>query len=314
MNTEFCSLNLEKSKLMLVVISHDAGGAEVLSSYVRQRGIDCLYVLEGPAREIFERKLGPVETIPIEEAIQLAASILCGTSWQSDLEFRAIKLARSAGKRSVAFLDHWVNYRERFVRLNETCMPDEIWVGDSVAEKLATRIFPNTQIRLVENPYFHEILEELAAFSVQRPSDKASVSVLYVCEPVREHALRQFGDERHWGYVEEEALRYFLANVSALGKSIDRILIRPHPSEPNNKYNWAQQEFDLPIAQGGLRPLLEEIAAADVVVGCESMAMAIGLFADKRVVSCIPPGGKRCALPQSQIESLQSLLEKNTIQ
>jgi len=292
----------------IVICSHDAGGAEVLSSYVRQQKLDCLYVVEGPARKIFERKLGSIEVLPLEEAIRQSASILCGTSWQSDLEFEAIKLARSLGKRSVAFLDHWVNYRERFVRLGETCLPDEIWVGDPIAEMMAAQNFPNLTIRLVENPLFQDIQQQLTLVqALHRPSpDK--ISVLYVCEPVREHALLQFGDERHWGYVEEDALRYFLANVAALGKPVERIVIRPHPSEPVDKYDWAQDEFDLPIQAGGARTLIDEIADSDVVVGCESMAMVVALYAGKRVISCIPLEGKPCGLPQPEIERFTILL------
>lgn len=298
---------------MLTVISHDAGGAEILSSYVRQQDVNCIYVLEGPARRVFERKLGPIESGCLEEAIWQSTSILCGTSWQSDLEFNAIKLARVLGKRSVAFLDHWVNYRERFTRSSETCLPDEIWVGDAMAEVMAKKLFPGTTICLVQNPYICDIRQELAAVHLRRSPISASISVLYVCEPVREHALLQFGDERHWGYVEEEALRYFLSNIAVLGSPVEHIRVRPHPSEPIDKYNWVQHEYNLPIEIGGAHTLLEEIADCDVVVGCESMAMVIGLLAGKRVISCIPPEGKPCRLPHGEIEKLHNLLNMKTI-
>lgn len=294
--------------MMLAVVSHDAGGAEILSSYVRQQGLHPLFVIEGPARRIFERKLGAIEVMPTEQAIQCAATILCGTSWQSDLEFNAIKMAREFSKRSVAFLDHWVNYAERFVRSSVTSHPDEIWVGDSIAETMVRMQFPRLPVRLVDNPYFKDIRAEIAATANRRPPNPPSLSVLYVCEPVREHALRRFGDETHFGYVEEEALRFFLANIGVLEKPIERIRIRPHPSEAAGKYGWVREEFDLPIEAGRRRPLVEEIADCDVVVGCESMAMVVGLLASKRVVSCIPPGGKACGLPQSEIEHCRRLI------
>ncbi len=60
--------------------------------------------------------------------------MLCGTSWQSDLEWRATELARRSGKRCVAYLDHWVNYRERFEREGELRLPDAIWVADLYAD------------------------------------------------------------------------------------------------------------------------------------------------------------------------------------
>ena len=92
------------------IVAHDAGGAEVLSSYVRQQGLDCLFSLRGPALAIFERKLGPIENLDLALALQCSERLLCGTSWQSDLELEAIQLARDLGKPSVAWLDHWVNY------------------------------------------------------------------------------------------------------------------------------------------------------------------------------------------------------------
>jgi hypothetical protein len=181
-----------------------------------------------------------------------------------------------------------------------------------MAEIMAKKLFPDTTLNLIENPYVMDIRQEFAAIRAQSVTSSDGIAVLYVCEPVREHALLRFGNERHWGYVEEEALRNFLANIETLGSPIRRVLIRPHPSEPIDKYNWAQHEFNLPIEMGGKFTLIEEIAESDVVVGCESMAMIVGLVAGKRVISCIPPEGKHCGLPHSEIESLHKLLKTNT--
>lgn len=289
---------------MLAVVSHDAGGAELLSSYVRQQGLTCLYVLEGPARGVFECKLGPIQTLPLEAAIQQASSVLCGTSWQSDLEFNALGLARAAGKPSVTFLDHWVNYRARFTRGLDVRLPDEIWVGDSMAHGLALAALPEVALRLVDSPYFADLRRELARLLPRLPANSGKLSVLYVCEPVREHSERQFGNARHLGYVEEEALVYFLEHANALGEPIERIVIRPHPSEASGKYDWALAQFNLPLVHGGSQTLLQEVVDCDVVVGCESMAMVVGLLAGKRVVSSIPPGGRACMLPYPEIERL----------
>lgn len=289
--------------MTIAIVSHDSGGAELLSSYVRQERLNPLFVLDGPARRVFDRKLGPIEVVGLEEAIARTEIILCGTSWQSDLEVHAIESARAHRKRSIAFLDHWVNYRERFVRGGVAHYPDEIWVGDKVAERIATQQFSDIPVRLAENPYLKEVQVEIAAVANRRNSESHRYpSVLYICEPVREHGLRRYGNERHFGYVEEEALRFFLSNASALANPIGHIRIRPHPSEPADKYEWARNEFDLPIDFGGQRSLVEEIIDCDLVVGCESVALVVGLMAGKRVVSCIPPGGKRCGLPHPEVE------------
>lgn len=290
------------------VVCHDAGGAEVVSSYVRQHNIDSLFILEGPAVKVFERKLGSIKISSLKDAVYQSASVLCGTSWQSDIEFNAIKLARELEKSSVAFLDHWVNYQDRFIRYGETVLPDKIWVGDTIAESIAIRAFPNTSVVLIDNPYLLDIKNELHNYQIGRLSLYESISVIYICEPISTHAKLRYGDARYWGYVEEDALRYFLSNISIFGHSISQILIRPHPSEPIGKYNWLKKEFKLPIQLGGSHSLVEEIANSDLVAGCESMGMVVGLLAGKKVVSCIPPGGKSCGLPHIEIVHLQNIL------
>lgn len=294
---------------MLVVVAHDAGGAEVLSSYIKQQALDCLYVLEGPARAIFERKLGHISHVSLTDAMSQASSVLCGTSWQSDLEFNAIQVALSKGKPVIAFLDHWTNYQERFVRNHKICLPNAIWVGDSMAYEIAKKVFPTLPITMVDNPYFIEMKSELTALPKRKLSVDSPQSILYVCEPIREHALKQHGDENYWGYTEEDAVRYFLSNLEALECSIEQVTLRPHPSETLEKYQWVLDTFDLPIKLGGCATLLEEITQNDIVVGCESMAMVIALFAEKRVISTIPPKGASCVLPHVEVMHLHKLIQ-----
>ena len=291
---------------MIGVVAHDAGGAEIISSYIRQKGLDCHYCLEGPSRAVFARKLGQTGLLTLDELVSRSDSILCGTSFLSDLEWRALGLARAAGKHAIAVLDHWVNYRQRFNRHNDWHFPDEIWVGDEIGENLAHMECPGIKTTLVPNPYFHDIKQELAAIPV--PGNTFSgLRILYVSEPLREDGLALHGDELYCGYTEEDALRYFLSNIDVFAEKVGQIVIRPHPQEDKNKYDWAGKEFSLPIVSGQDKTLLEQIAASDIVVGCATMAMVVGLLAGKRVISCIPPNGKAIPLPQPEIEPLQSL-------
>jgi hypothetical protein len=291
--------------MTLVVVAHDAGGAELLSSYLRQRGLRPLCVLDGPARAVFERKLGAVEFAPLREAVARATSVLCGTSWESNLEFDAMRLAVEHGKRGVAFLDHWVNYAERFVRDGVSVQPDEIWVADTIAAALARAHFADVRISVVENPYLTDCKAEYAAIG-RRRDGSGGTRVLYVCEPVKEHARLRFGNERHLGYVEEEALRYFLATVRHVAPDVAEIRIRPHPSEPCGKYDWVRAESPVAIQTSRGVSLVQDLADCDVIVGCESMALVVALTVGKRAVSCIPPGGRPCRLPHPEIEHLQA--------
>ncbi len=292
------------------IVSHDAGGAEILSSYVRREGLRTLLAVEGPALDVFARKLGPIKPVALQEAVEGSSWVLCGTGWQSDLEWRGIALARQLGRRSVAFLDHWMHYRERFERNGVQCLPDELWAGDEYALRIAREELSSVPVRLVSNPYFEDSRRELGVIQTKVGPRSEDVAILYVCEPMREIGLRQYGDAYYFGYTEEQALSYFLEHRQAIAARA-RIVVRLHPAELKGKYAWAAAGRDAIEFSSGTT-LEEDIAAADIVVGCETMAMVIALMARKRVVTAIPPGGRPCQLPQAGIESLRDLAEART--
>jgi len=298
---------------MICVVSNDAGGAEVLASYIAQNNLDCLFVLSGPAISVFDRRLGGVQLQILEDAIVNCEQLLCSTSWQSDLEWRAIELARIHGKHSIAYLDHWGHYKERFIRSQVEMLPDEIWVGDKCAENIARNIFSQTLIKLVPNAYFIDIKNkfiEINQINKRVSTRSGGVNILFVCEPLSEHGLLEYGDALHWGYTEHDALRYFIENMkNVFGSGDHRVVVRPHPSELSGKYRWVENEYPSIAILEENKSLMDQVAESDVVVGCESMAMVVGLIAGKRVMSCIPPGGAACALPQNEIEDFSSLVK-----
>lgn len=296
--------NVDSGDSMCGIVAHDAGGAEIISSYVLKNKLNCKFCLEGPAVEIFRNKIGNITVSPLETLILESDLVICGTSWNSDLENRAIRNARQKGKISIAFLDHWVNYADRFNKCGQLCLPDHIWVGDPHAEILARREFPTVPVRRVGNPYLENIISEIKGLEA-RDDNENGQSFLYLCEPIREHSLKLCDNELYFGYTEEDAIKFFLSNLHRLGLRVNRILVRLHPSEPRKKYNWLVSEFNLPIDIQQHGNLASAINVADVVFGCESMAMVVALMAGKRVISCIPPGGRPCSLPFAEIEQLQ---------
>lgn len=294
---------------MIAIVSHDAGGAEILSSYVKKFPDDYLYVLEGPAVSIFKKKIGELKISSLEDALAIAKEILTGTSWQSDLEKRAILLAKKEGKRAVSFLDHWVNYNERFLFQNQITLPDEIWTGDEDAFQLAQKVFPEVVIRKKENPYFESLKSELAIYKKEKEGLEGD-RILFVCENIKDHgaSTKAANGKDPWGFTEEEAIRYFFEHLSKISRRMESCVFRPHPSDPLGKYDWILDEFrDRNIKIANQRPLFEQVMEADIIVGCESMAMVVGWIAGKKVISCIPPKGKKLSLPQKDISELRFL-------
>ena len=298
---------------LVAIVAHDAGGAEILSSWVSRNSGEYVYVLDGPAVQVFERKLGDCRSIPLDDAIRSAEWVLCGSGWGASLEKEAIITAKALGKKVVAYLDHWGNYKERFLEDGRCVLPDEIWVGDSYAKAIASREFPAVKISLHENPYVLDTLAQIDRLREGLIDDVVSRDILYVCEPVKEHAKKVYGDENHWGYIEDSAILYFFEHISLLGVRHPRIRIRPHPSENKDKYAWVLDKYDCDISISGEPDLLTDVIGSRIVVGCTSMAMVVGLLAGKRVVSVIPPGGKSCSLPHKEIEHLQNMVSAHDV-
>ena len=107
-------------------------------------------------------------------------------------------------------------------------------------------------------------------------------------------------------------MEFFLGNINNLAIRVDEIVIRPHPSEPPNKHDWAIEAADVPLTIDKGSDLVDVILSAECVVGMDSMAMVVGLLAGKTVVCCIPPGPAACRLPHKDIQYLRDMSTPNT--
>jgi hypothetical protein len=289
---------------MIAVCSHDAGGAEVLSSYIKREKPDCKFCLAGPALSIFKRKLGNIKNVSLDECLIDADQLLCSSGW-SDLEWNAIYEAKKKSKYVVVFLDHWTGYQARFQRNGINHFPNEIWVGDNYAFEIAEKLFPDIKIQLVENPYYLDLQDELEQLSKSLINEKF-LRILYICEPTS----RSEANINNLEYTDHSALKYFFECINKIHSLTETVCIRPHPNENKDKYDWALDNQHIQVVRGGDRSLIEDIADNDWVVGRESMALVVGLVAGKRVMTCIPPNTAQCKLPHREIEILSDVIEQ----
>lgn len=278
-----------------VVVVHDAGAANLILAWLEASSPStCRAVMEGPGATLAARSFIPFERYSsLAHALDGAKAVLTGTGWASDLEHQARALARAQGVRSIAVLDHWVNYCERFVRAGVTVLPDELWVVDEYALTEARHCFPHMEIRLQPNLYFEKILQRV------RPTDDPH-AVLYLLEPAR----------NDWGCNEPgefQALDYFLQNMALAGLPAGTpVRLRPHPSDPPGKYDaWIAQHTQTSL---DVSPdLAAAINRASWVAGCESAALTIALAAGRRVICTLPPWAPKCRLPHHGLIHLRQL-------
>lgn len=280
----------------VAVVSYDAGGAEVVSSYIKRNTLECNYHLAGPAVEIFTKKLGPLPTNNLQYCLEKSEWLLCSMGW-SDLEWQAVSRAKEMNKHVAVFLDHWTGYESRFERNGEFVLPDELWVGDVAAEKLAHKAFPDIPVKLVPNPYYADLRDELSSMPALSRSVGSGIRILYVCEPTAPVT----DSLKSSGYTDHAALKYFFEYLTKSNENIESISLRPHPKEANDKYAWALRNDSMKATLSTGRELLADIWENDWVVGRNSMALVVAAIAGKKVFSCIPPGGKPCTLPCDEI-------------
>lgn len=299
----------------ILTVCHDAGGAEVVSAYVQAHRREAVFycIVSGPAEKIFKRKKinnlfifpQPGQTLAgIIEQIQPINLVLTGTSWGSSIEIDCIREAKARGLKTVAFIDHWVNYRERFGyphRGWKDNLPDAIWVGDRPAYEVAKKKFTGQRIRLVPNPFFKEITASYRA-AVRHLATPAQ-AILFASEPLQA-ATNRFKGKKIDTRIKKEA--YILQAIFKCLVAINyrgEVIIRYHPSELPEKYDTLIQKFNkkLIITRSMGQGMFEDLAKANFVIGMQSMFLVVATLCQKKVISFLPGNNERCRLPVSAI-------------
>ncbi len=177
----------------LGVISHDAGGTEILSSYVSCQAPATLACLAGLAVGVFQRKCPTITLGTVNELLSVYGFLLCGTSWQSDLEWCAMRCTKKSGLKVAAFLGDRVNYKSRFVRGGNMVLPDELWVGMTAQRILLRLEFPDTQVMRMENSCYHDFVDEFQKVDQAVPAGDGVPVFCSLVDNLEESLAKQHG-------------------------------------------------------------------------------------------------------------------------
>ena len=133
----------EKNKLKepIMISCHDAGASNLILYWLLHNKFKSIYFnLSGPATRIFKNYFKQLKNHSLDENLKKTKTLISGTGWSSNHEHKARIFAKQNKIKSIAVIDHWVNYRERFFLNGELVLPDEIWVFDKYAQILANKI------------------------------------------------------------------------------------------------------------------------------------------------------------------------------
>ena len=271
-----------------VIVSHDAGGAFLLSKWCRDWRARCnfKYCLKGPAIDIFNAVIPDIKMVD-EIPWERVNRVITSTGWQTDLEVSAIKEAKNKGVSVASYLDHWVNYQSRFEVDDKLYIPDELWLADKEAMVAAQKIFSvhSVEYRYVRNRHFSELRSAILNSRLNK------YAILICLEPIRN------GYSIHQAY--SDLISYLLMNYPE-GKNI---IIRDHPSKSETfshiLFEGLSSKFKIKSSQSSLD---QDMAQAEAVYGYQSSVLAYASMLNLPVFSFYPKDKYPIMLPHENIQ------------
>jgi hypothetical protein len=252
------------------IVAHDAGGANILASYCRRKPDNYRYLLQGPAKTIFGKTLSIESEDNFGRFVSECHSFICGTSGKSDFERSIFAQARILNKETTAILDHWINYRERFVLNGKLVLPNNLITVDRHAYQIAKETFPECKIEEISNPYLEEFYNHYKELTLQKGSSYKS-EILYISEGFSEH--KEVGKN---GLSKD--LKYFKEFLHVRQRLFDPSLalrIRLHPSEDLAKLEKYREIYSDILQSDSSVDLAIDLSRANCVVGVSSMALVL---------------------------------------
>ncbi len=238
----------------------------------------------------------------------LADIVIVGTSWQNKTHLEFIRAAKVLKIHSIALLEHWVNYRERFGYPQDGWQEnraDFITLNDETGYAMAQKLGFGNAIKL----RFEALLDDIQRF--QTCKNEEENRVLFISEPTKKVASTTFGDENFWGFSEFEVCEEICKNMDKFSTS--SLCIRLHPSDETQKYDYLLEKYPklrIEIENPYETPLIESLCKNRIIIGIDGFVLFEAMVLGKLSISLIPSSKRECVVPifeQNKITTLKNL-------
>ena len=212
--------------------------------------------------------------------------LITGTSFSAAEDYQFWNWARISRISSVAFVDHWINYPQRFSSSPNhlfDCLPGYIAVIDQrMRQEICAVGAPESRIIVLGHPGW----DRLSVWRGQRaPELKKQLAgerklILFISEPIAEFYGASLG------YTENDAL-LLLRNTLATLDGNYIIAVKPHPRQNPQNINLPEDTANLQmriVTEGHW----ELLAAADIVTGMNSMLLYEATIMGRPVIALQP--------------------------
>ena len=289
----------------LLLVGHDRGAAAMLLPVIEhtmERGHAVSMLAGGPAASLW-RSIGDVRQAACEEKDSLSAElarvepdlVVTGTGHYSDLERMTWLAAQERGVPTLAAIDAWVNFPERFICTGDAryVQPDALCVIDErCRERLAADERCRARIHVTGHPHLEAVVDRLRPGCATRAANPIPL-VAFFSNPVGgSHA-----NDSPPVYDQFSVVDDLLSGLAECGPV--RLEIQLHPREdPARWATWIAATKAAPTVDVRLseRSTSQLMVAADGVVGITSMALVEAALLGKPLMS-LQPGRDRARNP-----------------
>lgn len=312
--------------MKILATNHDPAGALAIAPVIKrlkQEGrVEVVVIGTGYSKDIFSSQgiyfkddlcYGKFSDVPdlsnkILE-IEKPDLLLIGTSRVRSLEKELTVLGRKKGIKSLAVLDYWSNYWQRFsdIETNKRFeyLPDIIAVMDDLAKKeMVSEGFPPEIIKATGNPHFDDIKNSKHMFTDDRlRTIRKNLSInknQTVITFVSETNAQDYGTSpekkgvigEYLGYTEADSLKGLINAMISIGKQKkDRyftVIVKLHPREKRTPFypNYLPENLAFKVIKK--YDPREVIMISELVVGMASALIFEAGIMGKPVISFQP--------------------------
>ena len=247
--------------MKITAVFCDAGSTNLLAYYLKNKKIKFDCYASGAALKILP-KIFPRKKIRkvIDSKITNNNILVTTTSLNNHFEFKA-KLACIKKKINIiSVLDHWINYKSRFIYKRKMYLPNQIWVFDKYAKKLSKKNFSKKQILKKDNFYLKFVSRKIK----KKNNNK---NILYICEGNRKI--------KNLNNFEKHNLSKILNKFQIKFKNKYKLIIKLHPSSKSKKNyekimnNFKYINYEILINA----PIEKALSTSEIIIGIRSYAM-----------------------------------------
>lgn len=298
--------------MTIAVVSHDAGSSQLLCALIVQHPNSVTWYIfahpKSPMALICEHNSLPYQ--PIRDAVQQLDALkpdalFFGTGWQEKVERPYVTYCKNHAIPTVAFLDHWSSYRERFgypqEGWEENC-GDFTCISDKKALELSTMLNLPSPLAL-PNFYLQKLINDIKTDPIS-----PTQNLLFLSEPTDAVAKETHGDANYWGFTQYTALEEILKNFDKFGCT--GITIRLHPSEISSGFKKILQKYPhirVQINDAKTFALTNQLLGAKIILGFDTMALYTAALIGKPVLSYLPSKNRDFLLPLPVSQQLRNL-------